>query len=356
MDTRSFYREPNDILICQETSIYEKLQEIPSEVELFSIEVSEVDPVNMHNYVVDQREVIFGNYVYLMHEADVESGSIDFVGFDKEGHVYIIEVKRKADSRNRQEVIAQVLKYLMDTSNLQRLFDNYEERIADPFCKNKIAADSTELQQAIKKAQANIKAHQINAFVVTEDAHDQLLATTSFVSFGDRNRKITAIEVRRMTINNQMYCFIRRFNKQGLCGSSGRAAIADLEKKMEAAPSLVKLLIKKWDDQWGVNPNSENVSELSLTNGKLVIAYYYTKDTKRYKGMIGRNSLVFWTDTDEFDPRRFPSDFKDWLNKLECRVIRGSKGTYYWLSLEALKDEKINDIFDRLSQIAEARD
>jgi len=58
--------------------------------------------------------------LWLVYEKGVTEGSIDFVGYDEDGNVYIIEVKRNeiSDTRNRGEVVAQIIKYVLDLSAL----------------------------------------------------------------------------------------------------------------------------------------------------------------------------------------------------------------------------------------------
>jgi len=83
-----------------------RLEEIEYRMDLFTREVDAGDSeLNMHEFFVTNRNIIFGQYLYLLHEIELSSESfIDFIAFTENGAVLLIEVKRGADSRNRQEL------------------------------------------------------------------------------------------------------------------------------------------------------------------------------------------------------------------------------------------------------------
>lgn len=68
----------------------------------------------MHQYFIDNRNIIFGQFIYLLHET----------ALSEDGAVLLIEVKRGADTRNRQEVISQLGKYAMDSFTIHNLIQD----------------------------------------------------------------------------------------------------------------------------------------------------------------------------------------------------------------------------------------
>ena len=79
----------------------------------------------MHQYFIDNRNIIFGQFIYLLHETALsEESSVDFIGFTEDGAVLLIEVKRGADTRNRQEVISQLGKNAMDSFAIHNLIQD----------------------------------------------------------------------------------------------------------------------------------------------------------------------------------------------------------------------------------------
>ena len=119
-----------------------RLEEIEYRMDLFTREVDAGDSeLNMHEFFVTNRNIIFGQYLYLLHEIELSSESfIDFIAFTENGAVLLIEVKRGADSRNRQEVVSQLGKYAIDAFAINNLIEDEEalvKSLSDPKLLNK---------------------------------------------------------------------------------------------------------------------------------------------------------------------------------------------------------------------------
>ena len=58
----------------------------------------------MHDYVIQNREKLFGHYLFLINEAGLsEESTVDFIGFNVTGAIFIIEVKYMLSSKKDNE-------------------------------------------------------------------------------------------------------------------------------------------------------------------------------------------------------------------------------------------------------------
>lgn len=352
-----FYYEPSNINVFREDTP-DNLRSVESQVCLFKCETLDKSTSwNMHKYIIDHREIIFGTYLWLTHEFKVRSGySIDFVGFDQDGAVYVIEVKRKEDSRNRQEVISQILKYGIASSDLKSILDKFQNINKNHQCHNKNLEDE-DIERLKERIRTNINGDFINVFIVTEDANDDLLATAFYVSFGPKFREISVVEIKRMTIDGQLYCFLRKFNNQGIYQASGRKDDADLNQKIDRIKILkVKELIKQWAMDWKVDPLTVATPEfITLKDPDLAFANYYIdkKKNKTYSRAFEANSIAFWVYCDPLIEDRYPQDFKDWVMSFKdaSYQVETSSGKFYCINLSKIDDAKIDEVFSKMEYI-----
>jgi len=332
----------------------------------FRYEVAaETDELNMHDYFIDNRNVIFGQSIYLLHETTLsEESSVDFIGFTEDGAVLLIEVKRGADTRNRQEVISQLGKYAMDSFAIHNLIqdeDSLIEQIQQPQLKNNQIDSKT-----ITRIKNNIQQHNFNLFLLTEEATDEVLASSYYLSYGSKNQKITVIELKRFTLNEEQYCSIRFYNRQPLSNSS-RQPKEDLQTKLDriedsALRSNIEEQVKKWYQRgWTIDPLTVSTPEyftFQTQEGKSIWAFYYVQDStrKNLKGIVKNNSIVFHIFPEQKEEYQ---DIINWVFRqrnnyaLEC----DNKGTardytLYCINVSDYKIEDLDLVFDKLHVIA----
>ena len=246
----------------------------------FDYEIPIDNQINMHSFIMQKRENIFDTYLYLLPELQISDESqIDLVGFDEDGAIYMIEIKRCQDQRNRQEVISQLGKYALDTLNLNNIISS--ENISSMIDNSEINKSPNNIKTLIKNIKNNIEQSRFNLYLVTEDVSDEVLSASYFMSYGPRFRKISIIEIKRIEIENNNYCFLRTFNKQDI-DSSTRKPKEDLDKKLKKVKDSTlrnrfKILLDEWKHEgYGIEPNTESTNYLTFKKDTTkTLAYLY---------------------------------------------------------------------------------
>lgn len=346
------------------------LESVSFHLQPFRYEVApDTGELNMHQYFIDNRNVIFGQFIYLLHETGLsEESSIDFIGFTEDGAVLLIEVKRGADTRNRQEVISQLGKYALDSFAIHNLIqdeDSLREQLEHSNLKNKPIDSRT-----ITRIKNNIQQHNLNLFLLTEEATDEVLASSYYLSFGRKNQKITVIELKRFMLNDEQYCSVRFYNNQPLSNSS-RQPKEDLQTKLDRIEdpelqSKIEEQIKKWYQRgWTIDPLTVSTPEyftFQTQEGKSIWAFYYVQNStrKNLKGIVKKNSIVFHIFPDQKEEYQ---DIISWISRqrnnyaLECDNKKTARDyTLYCIDVSDYTKEELDVIFDKLHDIALKKD
>jgi len=343
-----------------------KLEHTSFHLQPFHYEVApETDKLNMHQYFIDNRNQIFGQFIYLLHETALsEESSVDFIGFTEEGAVLLIEVKRGADTRNRQEVISQLGKYAMDSFAIHNLIQDENsliEQLEQPRIKNRRIDSKT-----ITRMKNNIQQHNFNLFLITEEATDEVLASSYYLSYGRKNQKITVIELKRFTLNEEYFCSIRFYNRQILSNSS-RQPKEDLQTKLDriedsALRSNIETQVKKWYQRgWDIDPLTVSTPQyftFRVREGKSIWVSYYVSEVRRsaLNGTIRKNSIVIQINNDKVDSY---IDIINWVIQQRNHYIlesdnKGRARDYYLYCIDVTdySFEKLEKVFDKLHEIA----
>lgn len=335
-----------------------------TEEKVFTAEVpTKTKELSMHEYIIRNREKIFGRYLWLVYEKGVTEGSIDFVGYDENGNIYVIEVKRNedADERNRGEVVAQIIKYVYDLSalfNKEELRNDLAQHI--PY-KDTPINEKPFPEQIIDKIEKNLQNKTVNAYIVTENANDQLLSAVLFVSYGSKFHKISVVELKRFSIEKENYCITRVFNSHAIY-SNTRPHDADLENKLAALKNQkLKNMVRVWDDKWGVNPLTVSIPEFvtfQYDNRRSMNTFLYLKDKyiKTCDREINACSIVFEIIKGQEIGDLFTNDFEKWFTGRESRYeVKYHGGKYCCLELSKYSDEQIEEVFRMMEKIARFR-
>jgi hypothetical protein len=333
-----------------------------TEEKVFTAEVpTKTKELSMHEYIILNREKIFGRYLWLVYEKGVTEGSIDFVGYDEDGNVYIIEVKRNeiSDTRNRGEVVAQIIKYVLDLSALSIKKEDLMKKLVEKIPYKDIPINETAFpEHLIDKIEKNLQNNTVNTFIITENANDQLLSAVLFVSYGSKFHKISVIELKRYYDEKDDYCITRVFNQHNIYTNT-RPKEADLETKLETLKNQkLKDMVMRWDDVWSVNPLTVNTPDyVTFQNDrKLSIqTYLYFKDSKgkTWDRKIDACSIVFEITNGQQIEKLFPSDFERWFTDQISRYeVKQPKAQYYCLDMSNYNDEQIEEVFRMMDKIA----
>ena len=342
------------------------LEEPDYRTDFFKFEVETPDgDFNLHSYFIQNRNTIFGQFIYLLHEValSIES-TIDFIGFTESGAVLLIEVKRGADTRNRQEVISQLVKYALDAHSISNIISD-EEQFANDLNDKRLLNKPFD-KSLLAKIKTNIQNGNLNLFLVTEDATDEVIASIYYLSYGRKNQKISVIELKRYIIDNQKYCIVRQFNKQSLLGTT-RKEEYPLEAKLDLIEdSSIRFEIKRQIEKWfetGFTAASRSISTpeyftFEWKKGQSIWVYYYVLD-KQHKvlsGKVKNNSIAIYVDVSDLQKyQKIIGWVKSQRNNYFLKSNNKGKSRDYHLYCIDIFDyesDEIDRIFDKIREIA----
>jgi len=342
------------------------LEEADYRTDFFKYEVeTPASEFNLHRYFIQNRNIVFGQYLYLLHEAPLSAEStIDFIGFTESGAVLLIEAKKGADTRNRQEVISQLGKYALDAHSKSNLMGD-EERLEKDL-KNEELLNKPFDRSLLAKIKTNIQNSSLNLFLVTEDATDEVIASVYYLSYGKRNQKISVIELKRYVLGNHKYCMVRRFNKQSLV-SSTRKGEYPLEAKLELIEDTsiraeIKRQIEKWFEMgFSIAPLSVSTPEyltFEWKKGQSIWVYYYILD-KRHQVLSGRvkkNSIAIYVEVCDIEKYK---EIVGWAKQQKNNYFlktnnKGKSRDYhlYCIDISDYESDEIDGGFDKIREIA----
>lgn len=340
------------------------LHSIDYQIDAFRYEVDAgEDEIDMHHYFIQNRNILFGQYLYILHEEELSAESyIDFIGFTESGAVLLIEIKRGADSRNRQEVVAQIGKYAMDAFTISTIADDMEElkkRLADPELQNKSIKGAL-----LDRIKTNVQNSNLNLFLITEDATDELIASIYYLSYGRRNRKISVLELKRHNVDNQRYCALRQFNKQPFLNSARKAEMS-LESKLNLIADIrlreeIGRIVNDWLEMgFSIAPltiSTPGYFTFEWKKGQSAWVNYYVLDKlqKNLSGKVKKNSITIHVDDDRLDQYR---EIIDWAKRqngyYHLKTNNRGKAKDYHLHCIDVSDYESDSIDDVLSRIRE---
>jgi hypothetical protein len=346
-----------------------RLEEVEYRMDLFAREVDAGDgELNMHGFFITNRNIIFGQYLYLLHETELSSESfIDFIAFTENGAVLLIEVKRGADSRNRQEVVSQLGKYAIDAFAINSLLDDEEalvKTMLDPKLQNKPIENSL-----LNRIRTNVQNNNLNLFLITEDATDEVLASVYYLSYGRRNQKISVIELKRFVAGGKRYCTVRQFNKQSLLNSTRKSGF-ELQTKLNLIEDArLKAEMERITGDWQENgfsvaPLTESTPEYFTFEWKKgqssrIHFYIMNKNQKNLSGTIHKNSVAFYFELEELESFRRTID---WIEQQRnCYRLqtdnRGKSRDYhlYCIDISDYETDEIDAVFQRAKEVATVR-
>ena len=145
-------------------------------------------------------------------------GSVDFLAFDRDGLVFLVEVKRAEDPRSKRDVIFQALRYhlgpreILDT--LSSLKPDFESRLAES-----LGISREKAQETAERARNNILSRLMNPVVAVDEASWPLIAHAYSLALREvPNGEFRVIEVNLQRIRDgaedaktKEYVYIRRF-------------------------------------------------------------------------------------------------------------------------------------------------
>jgi hypothetical protein len=147
----------------------------------------------------------------------VHGGSVDFLAFDNEGHVFLVEVKRAEDQRAKFDVIFQVLKYHCRPAEiLQKLSSS--ERDFESELARQLGLSRLEASKLAARARANIERRLMNPVIIIDEASYQLIAHAYSIVLREINGELRVIEVNVQHIRDGVddtttkdFVYIRRY-------------------------------------------------------------------------------------------------------------------------------------------------
>lgn len=161
---------------------------------------SEIERNGLQDLVEDHLEHMLGRgpLCILKESGAGHGGAVDFLAFDRDGLVFLVEVKRAADQRAKYDVIFQVLKYHCDPAEILRtlssLKPDFESRLAEG-----LGLNPEEASELAERARTNIEKRLMNPVIVVDEASYQLIADAHELTL----RKIPGGEFRVIEANLQ---------------------------------------------------------------------------------------------------------------------------------------------------------
>lgn len=323
------------------------------------------DYIDMHQYFIQNRDILLGQYIYVLHEAELSAESfIDFIGFTENGAVLLIEIKRGADSRNRQEVVAQIGKYAMDAFSISTIAEDMEKlkkRLSDPKLHNKPISGNL-----LERIKTNVQNSNLNLFLITEDATDELLASIYYLSYGKRNRKISVLELKRHNVNGQRFCALRHFNKQPLLNSARKGEMS-LKSKLSLMGDVrlqeeISRVVEDWLEMgFSIAPLTISTPEyftFEWKKGQSVWVSFYVleRQQKNLSGAVKKNSMAIHVDNSHTDQYR---EIIDWAKRqngyYSLKTNNRGKAKDYHLHCIDVSDyesDAIDAVLSRIREIA----
>jgi hypothetical protein len=281
--------------------------------------------------------------------------------------VLLIEIKRGEDMRNRQEVISQIGKYALDSFSIYNLISDRERFLSK--IENDEMINKKMNDRLVSKIENNIKQNNINLFLFTEDATDEVLTSCYFISYGQKFHKITVIEMKRIKINDEFYCIIKQYNKQQLLNSN-RKEKANLANKIDKITNNfireeIKIQIDRWEEKgFVVSPLTVSTPEYFTfyweNNQSAWVSFYVMK--KRYRILsdeIKANSIVFQIKENEKDEYAWIIKRMETFNnyyKLESkRGVNKTDYTCYCVEVTDYESNEIEEVFKLIQKVAVMR-
>jgi hypothetical protein len=161
---------------------------------------SEIDRNGLQDLVEDHLDYMLGRgaLCVLKESGAGHGGAVDFLAFDRDGLVFLVEVKRAVDQRAKFDVIFQVLKYISDPAGILRklssLKPDFESRLAE-----ELRLSPEEASELAKRARANIERLLMNPVIVVDEASYPLIASARALQL----RGISGSEFRLIEVNLQ---------------------------------------------------------------------------------------------------------------------------------------------------------
>jgi hypothetical protein len=119
-------------------------------------------------------------------------GSIDFLAFNGDGLVFLVEVKRARDQRAKFDVVFQVLKYHCFPAEIL-------QKLKEPFLESKLKAafglSQDKAASVAERARTNIEQRLMNPVIVVDEASYPLIAHAYSLALRDIEGELRVIEV-----------------------------------------------------------------------------------------------------------------------------------------------------------------
>jgi hypothetical protein len=128
----------------------------------------------------------------ILKEHAAGHGAVDFLAFDSQGLVFLVEVKRAKDQRAKYDVIFQVLKYhcrpaeILDKLSSPKL----ESKLTESF-----GLSPQDASKLAEKARKNIERRLMNPVIIVDEASYPLIAYAYSIAFRDIRGELRVFEV-----------------------------------------------------------------------------------------------------------------------------------------------------------------
>ena len=229
-----------------------------------------------------------------------QGGSMDFLGIDDHGLIFLIEVKCEYDMRAKSVVIFQTFKYYLTPNDIyEKLFVSGKEVTLKPKYDDELRKTfpKTNVNQLTKQISANLSANRVNPIIVIDKATPQLISAAHTLVFRNTKAEFRIVEMSRATIAGSSYVFAKKYfttnewvsiniedNRQPHLDQETRLKEMKDDMRRRAFESIITTLQSRKDlsFQW----NTESMSYFNLllrTPGQRTMTlgvYFYTRDHK----------------------------------------------------------------------------
>lgn len=204
--------------IFQDTESPIKIFNNDSDSNYFYLFESETeDKIGYQSFVEKHIGDILNVNLYLFKESSAgHGGSIDYLGIDDEGRIFLIEVKCHYDTRAKFDVIFQTLKYYLDPQSIAKSIFisnpniSFKENIQTNI-KTRFNLNQDGIESLASQAYNNLKENHLNPIIVTDKATPQLISSAYSLVLRNTGSEFRVVELTKVLINGVNYIYSRKY-------------------------------------------------------------------------------------------------------------------------------------------------
>jgi hypothetical protein len=196
------------------------VEELPydNSIYLFTDETKEeVSEKGYQAFVEEYLSVVLGFKLCLIKEAAAgHTGSVDFLGVDENGKLFLIEVKKEYhEARSKFDVVFQSVKYFIDPQSIRKVLfgkggQSFMSEVGNKFI-DKFPEKKNNINDVQDNINKNLEAHAINVLIVIDRATPQLISTAYTLFLRHTQSECRVLEMTPVKISGNTYLYYRKY-------------------------------------------------------------------------------------------------------------------------------------------------